>query len=436
KGSKPHSTPLTLKWLEENYEIAEGVCIPRSTLYLHYLDFCEAHDTNPVNAASFGKIIRQQFPQITTRRLGTRGQSKYHYYGIGVRESSHYYDIVYSAKSVQMSVDSSQQVMKQTQTSFPRNNIGTILPAFPDVNNIRLPQSIPESKIVTFLMMYRSHCQRILDTVVTAHFEEVHSLLVHFWQSIPGHISPILSNDVVIKLIGVCDSILYKTIAGVIMPSVLQVLPDSLTQVVRKFARQLEEWIKLALTGLPDGLLALKLDLSRRLSQVLKRQLSLNHLAQAAHSVVNSPEIMSQLLTDWLNIDLNSIVKQTLYTMGNYTDRDYGIIVELCTEFERLLDEHAPLEGYVDWLDRMVNTCVVKASSKKSGSLRHTARQFLLMWSCFGTRVIRDMTLHSAPSFGSFHLIHLMFDDYVLNKIEDLRSDERIKEFMRVVTGD
>ncbi|KAI2567730.1 RFX4 isoform 10, partial [Pan troglodytes] len=59
---------------------------------MHYLDFCEKNDTQPVNAASFGKIIRQQFPQLTTRRLGTRGQSKYHYYGIAVKESSQYYD--------------------------------------------------------------------------------------------------------------------------------------------------------------------------------------------------------------------------------------------------------------------------------------------------------------------------------------------------------
>lgn len=42
--------------LEENYEIAEGVCIPRSALYMHYLDFCEKHDSQPVNAASFGKV--------------------------------------------------------------------------------------------------------------------------------------------------------------------------------------------------------------------------------------------------------------------------------------------------------------------------------------------------------------------------------------------
>ena len=42
--------------LDENYEIAEGVCIPRSTLYIHYLDYCNATDTQPVNAASFGKV--------------------------------------------------------------------------------------------------------------------------------------------------------------------------------------------------------------------------------------------------------------------------------------------------------------------------------------------------------------------------------------------
>lgn len=74
---RPHSTPATLMWLENNYELAEGVCIPRSVLYLHYIDFCQINRVQPVNAASFGKIIRQQFPQLTTRRLGTRGQSRF-----------------------------------------------------------------------------------------------------------------------------------------------------------------------------------------------------------------------------------------------------------------------------------------------------------------------------------------------------------------------
>nr|XP_045614674.1 MHC class II regulatory factor RFX1-like [Procambarus clarkii] len=98
RGLRPHSTPATLLWLEENYEMAEGVCIPRNTLYLHYVDFCAKRSLQPVNAASFGKIIRQQFPGLTTRRLGTRGQSRYHYYGIAIREGSVYYEVHYSKK--------------------------------------------------------------------------------------------------------------------------------------------------------------------------------------------------------------------------------------------------------------------------------------------------------------------------------------------------
>ncbi|KAI1290295.1 Transcription factor RFX4 [Halotydeus destructor] len=100
RALRPHSTPMTLIWLEENYEMAEGVCIPRSALYMHYVDFCARNGIQPVNAASFGKIIRQQFPQLTTRRLGTRGRSRYHYYGIAVRESSLYYQLAYSRKAV------------------------------------------------------------------------------------------------------------------------------------------------------------------------------------------------------------------------------------------------------------------------------------------------------------------------------------------------
>jgi hypothetical protein len=52
----PHSTPLTLKWLSENFECAEGVCIPRNVIYRHYYDFCKDNGMIPVNPASFGKV--------------------------------------------------------------------------------------------------------------------------------------------------------------------------------------------------------------------------------------------------------------------------------------------------------------------------------------------------------------------------------------------
>ncbi|KTF77284.1 hypothetical protein cypCar_00048780, partial [Cyprinus carpio] len=61
-----------LQWLLDNYETAEGVSLPRSTLYNHYLRHCQEQKLDPVNAASFGKLIRSIFMGLRTRRLGTR----------------------------------------------------------------------------------------------------------------------------------------------------------------------------------------------------------------------------------------------------------------------------------------------------------------------------------------------------------------------------
>ncbi|XP_005745974.1 transcription factor RFX4 isoform X1 [Pundamilia nyererei] len=437
RASKPHSTPATLEWLEENYEIAEGVCIPRSALYMHYLDFSEKHDTQPVNAASFGKIIRQQFPALTTRRLGTRGQSKYHYYGIAVKETSQYYDVMYSKKGAAwVNETGKKEATKQTVAYSPRSKLGTLLPEFPNVKDLNLPASLPEERVSTFIMMYRTHCQRILDTVIRANFDEVQSFLLHFWQGMPPHMLPVLGSPTVVNIVGVCDSILYKAISGVLMPTVLQALPDSLTQVIRKFAKQLDEWLKIALHDLPENLRNIKFELSRRFSQILKRQTSLNHLCQASRTVINSADITFQMLEDWRNVDLNSITKQTLYTMEDSQEEHRQLIIHLYQEFDRLLEEQSPIEAYIEWLDSMVDRCVVKVAGKRPGSLKKVAQQFLLMWSCFGTRVIRDMTLHSAPSFGSFHLIHLMFDDYVLYLLESLHCQERANDLMRAMKGE
>jgi len=92
----------TIEWLTTNYETSEGVSLPRSTLYSHYQRHCNETKQEPVNAASFGKLIRSVFLGLRTRRIGTRGNSKYHYYGIRVRPNSalaHYEEVVAHQKT-------------------------------------------------------------------------------------------------------------------------------------------------------------------------------------------------------------------------------------------------------------------------------------------------------------------------------------------------
>jgi regulatory factor X len=48
-------------------------------VYSKYAERCGTERVIPLNPASFGKLVRVIFPNIQTRRLGVRGESKYHY---------------------------------------------------------------------------------------------------------------------------------------------------------------------------------------------------------------------------------------------------------------------------------------------------------------------------------------------------------------------
>ncbi|ODV93174.1 hypothetical protein PACTADRAFT_82537 [Pachysolen tannophilus NRRL Y-2460] len=63
-------------------EVSSNAVVPRNRIYSRYAAVCANNKITPLSAASFGKLVRILFPNISTRRLGMRGQSKYHYCGI------------------------------------------------------------------------------------------------------------------------------------------------------------------------------------------------------------------------------------------------------------------------------------------------------------------------------------------------------------------
>ncbi|KAK9480355.1 RFX DNA-binding domain-containing protein [Lipomyces japonicus] len=69
-------------WLIKTCQIAPHHAIPRNRIYARYVEICAHFKIKPMNPAAFGKLVKLMFPDIKTRRLGVRGQSKYHYCGI------------------------------------------------------------------------------------------------------------------------------------------------------------------------------------------------------------------------------------------------------------------------------------------------------------------------------------------------------------------
>jgi len=60
--------------------------VPRGRVYANYALKCANERITVLNPASFGKLVRVLFPGLKTRRLGVRGESKYHYVNFTLTE--------------------------------------------------------------------------------------------------------------------------------------------------------------------------------------------------------------------------------------------------------------------------------------------------------------------------------------------------------------
>ncbi|CAJ0940787.1 unnamed protein product [Ranitomeya imitator] len=482
------ASPATVQWLLDNYETAEGVSLPRSTLYCHYLLHCQEQKLEPVNAASFGKLIRSVFMGLRTRRLGTRGNSKYHYYGLRIKASSPLLRLMEDQQHLAMR----QQPFSQKQRMKPiqkmegmSNGVGVqqaasglsdissqvqqyqqfldasrTLPEFGDIDlqGKPLPDGITLAIIKAFQLLYREHCEAIVDVVVNLQFTLVETLWKTFWRfnqaqhsdnsiddeaekRLPKDSLVLLSKyDPLLKWCRDCDHQLYQGLVETLIPDVLRPIPSALTQAIRNFAKSLESWLTSAMMNIPEEMVRVKVGAASAFAQTLRRYTSLNHLAQAARAVLQNTAQINQMLSDLNRVDFTNVQEQASWVC-RCADR---VVQRLEQDFKLTLQQQSSLEQWAVWLDGVVsqvlkpyqgNPGFSKAAKtvsaqvvllqvghtslgryRSKGAALITTHAFLS--SSSSSMVIRDLTLRSAASFGSFHLIRLLYDEYMYYLIE------------------
>uniref|UniRef100_A0A669BHC2 Regulatory factor X, 1a (influences HLA class II expression) n=1 Tax=Oreochromis niloticus TaxID=8128 RepID=A0A669BHC2_ORENI len=459
------ASPATVQWLLDNYETAEGVSLPRSTLYCHYLLHCQEQKLEPVNAASFGKLIRSVFMGLRTRRLGTRGNSKYHYYGLRIKAGSSLLRLMEDQQHLAMR----QQPFSQKQRLKPVHKVegmtnGTAagagqqqqqqqgsghvdistqvqqyqqfldasraLPEFPeiDLQGKSLPEGIELEHIKSFQLLYREHCEAILDVMVNLQFTLVETLWKTFWRfsqmivlhshdesekRLPKSCLVLLCKyEPVLRWSRDCDNSLYQGLVEILIPDVLRPIPSALTQAIRNFAKSLESWLTNAMMNIPEEMVRIKVTSANAFAQTLRRYTSLNHLAQAARAVLQNTAQINQMLSDLNRVDFANVQEQASWVC-RCEDR---VVQRLEQDFKLTLQQQNSLEQWAAWLDGVVSQ--VLKPYQHSPAFPKAAKLFLLKWSFYSSMVIRDLTLRSAASFGSFHLIRLLYDEYMYYLIE------------------
>ncbi|XP_078216881.1 MHC class II regulatory factor RFX1 isoform X8 [Callithrix jacchus] len=457
-------TAAQVQWLLDNYETAEGVSLPRSTLYCHYLLHCQEQKLEPVNAASFGKLIRSVFMGLRTRRLGTRGNSKYHYYGLRIKASSPLLRLMEDQQHMAMRGQpfSQKQRLKPIQKMEGMTNGVAVgqqqstglsdisaqvqqyqqfldasrsLPDFTelDLQGKVLPEGVGPGDIKAFQVLYREHCEAIVDVMVNLQFTLVETLWKTFWRynlSQPSEAPPLAVHDEaekrlpkailvllskfepVLQWTKHCDNVLYQGLVEILIPDVLRPIPSALTQAIRNFAKSLESWLTHAMVNIPEEMLRVKVAAAGAFAQTLRRYTSLNHLAQAARAVLQNTAQINQMLSDLNRVDFANVQEQASWVC-RCEDR---VVQRLEQDFKVTLQQQNSLEQWAAWLDGVVSQ-VLKPYQGSAGFPK-AAKLFLLKWSFYSSMVIRDLTLRSAASFGSFHLIRLLYDEYMYYLIE------------------
>lgn len=69
---------FAMLWLQESC-VRSSSSVRRDRVFARYTERCANERVPTLNPASFGKLVRIIFPNVQTRRLGVRGESKYHY---------------------------------------------------------------------------------------------------------------------------------------------------------------------------------------------------------------------------------------------------------------------------------------------------------------------------------------------------------------------
>ncbi|XP_062284281.1 MHC class II regulatory factor RFX1 isoform X3 [Scomber scombrus] len=465
--SSPNSRapPATVHWLCDNYEGAEGVSLPRCTLYYHYLLHCQEQKLEPVNAASFGKLIRSVFMGLRTRRLGTRGNSKYHYYGLRIKSGSPLLRLMdeqqhmamrqqpFSQKNRIKPIQKTHGIANGTSGGAGQQQAGALcdisaqvqqyqqfleasrpLPDFVDIDlqDRTLPDGVLLEHLKAFQTLYREHCEAIMDVMVNLQFTLVETLWKSFWRfsqssdteslnmhnesekRLPKSCLVVLCKfEPVLRWTKECDNLLYQTLVEILIPDVLRPIPSALTQAIRNFAKSLESWLTGAMMNIPEEMVRIKVVCICSFSQTLRRYTSLNHLAQAARAVLQNSAQINQMLSDLNRVDFTNVQEQASWVC-QCEDR---MVQRLEQDFKLTLQQQNSLEQWAAWLDGVVSQAL-KPYEHNPAALPKAAKVFLLNWSFYSSMVIRDLTLRSAASFGSFHLIRLLYDEYMYYLIE------------------
>ncbi|UJR33781.1 hypothetical protein I4U23_021207 [Adineta vaga] len=381
---KDHATP-TVQWLVDNFEPAEGSSIRRSILYNFYLEHCLILKIESLNPASFGKLIHSVFLGLKTRRLGTRGNSKYHYYGIQVKSSSSLIKQMSFDGDLLLQQDFDTQSMNFNMSpndyiSSPLSN-NLMNSSFDSSFTNEFPSDITTDDIKIFHKTHDEYSNKLYQALIKFQYDSIEKILQQFWSLTNIHFSQ--TNELT-------------------------------NNAIRTIAMNMSHWFRYAIDHLYEPLKSTLLQYTQIFSSLLLRYTSLNHLSLTIQNMFLQS---SRLLT--MSNDLTCINFPNLHEQINWlVECDLNLFnkIEQCLKNLFQCQSMLTIENWTTFINTLLDDYLILYNNTPD-YLFH-ARQFLLKTNFYCSLILRELTLHYGTSVGSFHLLQIFIEEYLYYRIE------------------
>lgn len=379
RGPKSEKTKqiFAMNWLNSICRRGNS-SVPRNRVYTLYATRCGNQRVSPLNPASFGKLVRIIFPGIQTRRLGMRGESKYHYVDLTLVEDhpeGHGGEQFQSGGDVVEATNSSNARSFRTQLPadtavFPSpNKKFTLDPSHNSMHNQRAPgclylnpaspnihrgpsrrnMIIRELKFPTqqeppyahnepielpslqpylptgtdpdaanaLIALYRTHCISVIDSFRFCKEKMFWHHFTSFHGTLTVPVQKLLAHSNIASWIQECDWLMYQKMIRFVSPLALQVMPPKVTETFRNISNKLNSHISTTFQNHPQHVRDAKLGPATIFAGLIDRLLRVNATAHAAANMLTNDANRDQMWHDWVYyVKPVSVVESSLPGQG------------------------------------------------------------------------------------------------------------------------
>ncbi|RKP29350.1 hypothetical protein METBISCDRAFT_18825 [Metschnikowia bicuspidata] len=442
-----HHQLFALMWLSRQCKTSYSTVVTRTRVYTHYVDICNKQDLPPLISCSFGKLVRVLFPNLTTRRLGVRGKSRYYYCGLKLIG---HLDNLASPVSPSTTIGPHSLLFVRINTAgeldaivsiagAPRLNLSRFnehfnvielryIPGlFTKIENsvksanksapLKFPcvlSYVPEDMDVDYAMAeslqkaYKAHLNSVFDLIRYVQPEKLFELCSALLADV-GPACKLMVDEQLARWVKDCDLIMLRAAMKMLARLYSQNVPVMIVDPLKTLAKELHLRVKdLMEKQFPALFVDLKMRELGQFVDLLKLLLSCIESSNHISTILSNSNHKVVMLNDWLLLDIPDIIMRELPCGSANVDK----LVELLeTRLVKLLGDltssRPVMAKYSEFLFQL------------PGEFPDANPWlFLLLASNVLTTCIREMTLQGSRSFKSWWILRCWVDEFIKWSLE------------------